>query len=320
MKIINFEKYIYPAKKLPLSLIELDDWSLITVDGADSRIYLQSQLTINMDLLQSNKHIICAHCNVNGKVWGILRLFHFNNGYAYIERKDISKIQITELKKYAVFSKVVISQENDFLLFGIAGFKSREILTKLFSCLPDQNNTLVKDKNIILLWIGNPQERFLLISPKDHPVINKIKLENIVFTTSNQWLSLEIESGFPVISKKNMNKFTPLSMNLEQLGGIDFKKGCYYGQEVIAKIKFRSINKHALYCLVSSVSNCNIPNSGSLIEFKKIEHWHLVGYVLVSVMMYDGSIWVQGILHSNVTVKSIFRISGDENSLFLINK
>jgi tRNA-modifying protein YgfZ len=318
MKIIKFKKYVYPSKKLPLSLIELDDWSLITVGGADSRIYLQSQLTINMDLLQSNKHIICAHCNVNGKVWSILRLFHFNNGYAYIERKDVARIQISELKKYAVFSKVIISQENNFLLFGIAGYKAREILTKLFPCLPDHNNILVKDKNIILLWIGNPQERFLLIVPKDHPVINKIKLENIFFTTSNQWLSLEIESGFPIISKKNTNKFTPLSVNLEQLGGIDFKKGCYYGQEVIAKMKFRSMNKHALYWLVS-VSNCNIPNIGSLIESKKIEHWHVVGYVLVSVMMYDGSIWIQGILRSNVTVKSILRISGEENSLFLIN-
>lgn len=65
-----------------------------------------------------------------------------------------------------------------------------------------------------------------------------------------------------------MNKFIPLSMNLEKLKGIDFKKGCYCGQEVIAKMKFRSINKYSLYWLVS-VSNLNIPEIGSVIELKK---------------------------------------------------
>ncbi|HXK00440.1 MAG TPA: tRNA-modifying protein YgfZ [Buchnera sp. (in: enterobacteria)] len=318
MKKIKFEKYVYPANKLSLSFIELDDWSFITVGGADSRTYLQSQLTINIDLLKSNKHIICAHCNVNGKVWSILRLFHFNHGYAYIERKDVALIQIRELKKYAIFSKVTICQENNFLLFGIAGFKSREILTKLFSYLPDKDNPVVTDKNIILLWIGSPQERFLLITPQDHPVINKIKRENIFLSTSNQWLSLEIESGFPIVSSNIMNKFIPLSLNLEKLGGIDFKKGCYYGQEVVAKMKFRSMNKYSLYWLVG-VSSCKIPNIGSLIEFKKIEHWYAVGYVLMSVIMYDGSIWMQAILDNTVTVKNIFRISGEKNSFYFIN-
>ncbi|CAL4043610.1 tRNA-modifying protein YgfZ [Buchnera aphidicola] len=318
MENINFEKLVYPSKKLALSLIELDDWSLIRVSGTDSRTYLQSQLTINVDLLQSNKHIICAHCNINGKVWSILRLFFFNNDYAYIERKDVVNIQIRALKKYSIFSRVFIHEENNFLLFGVAGsgYKAREMLSRLFINLPDKNNTLVTDKNITLLWIGVPEERFLLIIPKDHKIINNIKKSNIIVAKSNQWLSLDIESGFPIINKKMMNKFVPLFLNLEKVDGIDFKKGCYCGQEVIAKIKFRSINKYSLYWLVSVTHSQNLPEIGSLLELKKFKQWYVVGYVLVSVIMYDGSIWMQAVLHSGLIKKSEFRVCGEKNNFF----
>ncbi|MCW5196348.1 tRNA-modifying protein YgfZ [Buchnera aphidicola (Pemphigus obesinymphae)] len=314
---IKFEKLVYPSKRLSFNVIELEDWSLIKISGDDSKVYLQSQLTINMNSLQFNKHIICAHCNVNGKVWGVLRLFHFNNGYAYIIKNDVTEIQISELKKYSIFSKITISEENNFSLFGIVGCKSREILTELFINLPDKNNMLITEKNITILCINVPEERFLLIIPKDHKIIHFLKQKNNFLTTSQQWLSLDIEANFPVVSKKMMNKFVPLSINLEKLKGIDFKKGCYCGQEVIAKMKFRSINKHSLYRLFS-VSNSNIPEIGSVVELKKNESWYAIGYVLVSIAMYDGSVWIQAILRNNLDIHSILRVYGDKNSLLYI--
>ena len=71
---------------------------------------------------------------------------------------------------------------------------------------------------------------------------------------SQQWLALNIEAGFPVIDAANSGQFIPQATNLQALGGISFKKGCYTGQEMVARAKFRGANKRALWLLAGSAS------------------------------------------------------------------
>ncbi|MBN0795851.1 tRNA-modifying protein YgfZ, partial [Pseudomonas aeruginosa] len=69
------------------------------------------------------------------------------------------------------------------------------------------------------------------------------------FNNSQQWLALNIEAGLPVIDSANSGQFIPQATNLQALGGISFKKGCYTGQEMVARAKFRGANKRALWTL-----------------------------------------------------------------------
>ncbi|WP_343192038.1 tRNA-modifying protein YgfZ [Buchnera aphidicola] len=320
MQRINFCNLIYPSNKVPLSFIQLNDWSCIRIDGVDNKKYLQGQITINLDLLPYNKHIFCAHCNINGKIWSTFHLFYCRNSYMYIERTDVSLIQIFELKKYSIFSEVIIRKDNDVLLFGIVGNGSRQILKNFFLKLPDKDNSVICHKSAILLWFNSPLERFMLIIKKNNLMLSKIINCFSQISTSDQWLSLDIESGFSIISKMTTNKCSPLSVNLENLNGIDFNKGCYFGQESIAKIKFKSANKQSLFWLISCYPSTIIPKIGSLIELDKENNWYIVGYVLIAISMYNGYIWIQAVLHKNIDLKSNLRIFSEVNNLFFVHK
>ena len=199
----------------------------------------------------------------------------------------------------------------------MSGFNAKILLMQFFSKIPDQDNNIINNKDITLLWFKDPIERFLLIIPNDNQFLEYIKKEKLYLSTSDQWTSLDIESGYPTIYHNMMNKVFPLSVNLENLGGINFKKGCYYGQEMIAKIKFKNLNKRSLYWIQSDFFKNKLPIAGDIIEIKKYKHWFIVGYVLVSVIVYNNTLWVQAILDSNLDINSVLRIHGSHDCLYI---
>ncbi len=76
-----------------------------------------------MSHLTDAQHLLAAHCDAKGKMWSNLRVFRREGGFAWIERRSLRDAQLTELKKYAVFSKVTIAANDDLVLLGVAGFR-----------------------------------------------------------------------------------------------------------------------------------------------------------------------------------------------------
>ena len=124
------------SSHLPLTLISLEDWAMVTMTGADTMKYLQGQVTADVDALAADHHVLCAHCDAKGKMWSNLRLFKRGDGMAYLERRNLRDTQLAEIKKYAVFSKITFTADDDVVLLGVAGFQASAALTGLFSTLP----------------------------------------------------------------------------------------------------------------------------------------------------------------------------------------
>lgn len=219
------------AARLPLTLMTLDDWALATVTGADSEKYLQGQVTADVAQLSEDQHLLVAHCDAKGKMWSNLRLFHRQDGFAFIERRSVREAQLTQLKKYAVFSKVVIAPNDDVVLLGVAGFQARAALANLFSALPNAEKPCLQEGETSLLWFAHPEERFLLVTDTAtaERVTEALRGE-AQLNNSQQWLALDIEAGLPVIDEANSAQFIPQATNLQALGGISFKKGAIPGR------------------------------------------------------------------------------------------
>ena len=133
------------SARLPLTLMTLDDWALATITGADSEKYMQGQVTADVSQMAEDQHLLAAHCDAKGKMWSNLRLFRDGDGFAWIERRSVREPQLTELKKYAVFSKVTIAPDDERVLLGVAGFQARAALANLFSELPSKEKQVVKE-------------------------------------------------------------------------------------------------------------------------------------------------------------------------------
>ncbi|ALD15368.1 tRNA-modifying protein [Buchnera aphidicola (Aphis glycines)] len=317
MSLFNVSKnIIYSSIQLPLTLISLEQWSIIYIDGADSKKFLQNQLTIDLNFLQKEHHKICAYCNLKGRVYSTMLIFHYRKGYACIIKKSLFDLQMQEFKKYTIFLKVQIHKLNDISLLGLSGKNAKLFLSEQFIEIPDDSKTVVSDKEITMLWFSNPCERFLLVlSLKDFLLFKKKIKRKILFNDSKQWIALDMEAGYPIIGKTMSQKFLPQSLNLDKLQAISFNKGCYYGQEIISRIFYKNLNKHRLY-LLSSKGSMN-PNVGSIVETKVLNNWLRIGFVLSVVNIYSDEIWIQAVLKKSINIQNMFRIYGFKK-IFLI--
>lgn len=302
------------SARLPLTLMTLDDWALARLTGADAEKYLQGQVTADVAQLTEHQHLLAAHCDPKGKMWSNLRLFRRQDGFALIERRSLRDAQLTELKKYAVFSKVIIAPDDEHVLLGVAGFQARAALNNLFSELPDAEKQVVSEGETSILWFEHPAERFLLVTDvaTAERVTDALRGE-AQLNNSQQWLALNIEAGLPVIDAVNSAQFIPQATNIQALGGISFKKGCYTGQEMVARAKFRGANKRALWTLAGRASR--VPEAGEDLELKMGENWRRTGTVLAAVQLDDGRLLVQVVMNNDMEADSVFRVRDDANTL-----
>lgn len=308
---------ILSSKDLQLTLISMEDWLFIKVEGKDNIKYLQNQLTFDLFSLKKSQYNFAANCNAKGKVLSILILFHYHNSIAFIERRNIYKKHLTELKKYSIFSEINIKIDNNIVLLGLVGNKAQKIIKNFFGIIPDIYNTVVKNKNTTIIFFNLPVSRFLILTTIEIFNILKNKLINqIKFNNSQQWLALDIESGYPIIDINNVNKFIPQDINLHLLNGVSFNKGCYMGQEIIARNQYLNIKKYSLYWL-SGISSIN-PLIGDSLEIKLNNKWFKNGTILAVVKLKNNIIWIQAVMKCNLSINNSIRISGDINSKFSI--
>ena len=301
------------SSHLPLTLISLEDWALVTLNGPDTVKYLQGQVTADIEALAADQHVLCGHCDAKGKMWSNLRLFHRGEGFAYLERRSVLGSQLAEIKKYAVFSKLTIAADNEAVLLGVAGFQARAALTGIFNSLPDAEHPVVQDGETTLLHFTLPAERFLLVTTAAiaEQLVARLH-EQAELNDSQQWLTLDIEAGYPVIDAANSGQLIPQATNLQALEGISFSKGCYTGQEMVARAKFRGANKRALYWLEGKAGR--VPQPAEDLELQLGENWRRTGTVLSAAKLADGTLWVQVVLNNDLEADSKLRVRDDATS------
>lgn len=315
-EVAHSQQFPLDSQSLPLILISLENWGLVHLHGLDAEKYIQGQVTADVASLTPSQHTLTAHCDPKGKMWSDLRLFHHLDGFSYIERASVLANQLAELKKYAVFSKVSFEQKTDLKLLGVAGKGAREALAVIFNELPDAEYQVVVDGKSTLLHFTLPSERFLIIT--DEQTAQRLcNILNAIIVSDEQWLSLDIEAGYAVIDPTNSAQHLPQATNLQALPyGISFKKGCYTGQEMVARAKFRGANKRAMYWLKGT--GTSIPAAGDGLEWQLGDKWRRTGTILAAVQLANGEINIQIIMNNDLQADSVFRIIGDEQSRLTI--
>lgn len=220
----------------------LCDADLIVVRGPDADSFLQGQLTCDVREVTLEHSVLGAYCSPKGRVLACLRLFRRGDAICLELPRDLTEPTLARLSKYVLRAKVTLEDAHNRLAgFGVAGPKAAALVMKQLglNAIPEAENGVIHtagDKSgITVIRLPGLMPRFELHGPVGAmPEINKA-LGGDPGLDAERWAALEILAGRPAVYRQTVEAFVPQMLNLDLLGGISFQKGCYVGQEVVAR-------------------------------------------------------------------------------------
>lgn len=222
-----------------------NELGLIHVSGEGAKKFLQGQLTCNLDDISSEFSSLAAHCNPQGRIISLFRLVNIQDQYFLQLPHELIPIALAALKKYAVFFKVSVTDiSHSHICAGYNG----DALHVFFENLAENSNTVAIRDQVIATQLSKEQPRYQIMGEKN-AVSSFISLlqSQAAVTTPLQWKALNIAAGIPAVYPETSEKFLPHDLNLQMLNAISFNKGCYTGQEIIARMQYRGKLKNHLY-------------------------------------------------------------------------
>jgi len=295
--------------------ISLAEYGAITLSGEEQTKYLQGQVTCDVNTLEDNNLLIGAHCDAKGKVFSVFRMINRQHSHLLLQPTASTDASLAELKKFGVFAKVTIEKTNDLTFYAVAGKNATEVLHQQFIELPNSLTPVLEVGNTTIVYLAGKQKRYLLIDNKEN-VEKIISNFNLATYSQNLWDLIEVNEGFPLLAPETVSTYVPQMLNLQAIHGISFTKGCYLGQETVARMQYLGKNKRALFSLQGSVpqaSNDTI-QAGDIIEQQLGENWRKAGDVLASYISDSGHCYLQAVLASDINATTKLRIKKQEQS------
>ena len=250
-------------------LCDLSHLGLLEITGADAVSFLQGQVTNDVKLLTGTNAHYSAYCNPKGRMLALFLAYaHHNNQLGYHLHLQFNRALLEpimkRLKMYVMRSKVTIEDASDDIIrFGINGPQAATMLAPLFAELPTENYHLISLKNGVLLKLPTIEghTRYQIFTDAENaPLIWNALKQSCKPVGKNCWDWLDIQTGIPDISAATQEQFVPQMLNLDILDGINFKKGCYTGQEIVARTHYLGSVKRRTY--LAEIASNTAPIAG----------------------------------------------------------
>ncbi len=211
--------------------------ALLRVDGKDAQTFLQGQLSCDLRTIDTHNSSLACYCDLKGRVVASMRLFKHEQAYYACLPQSILKPTQQLLQKYAVFSQVnLTASEQPWLLLGASGATLAETLQTLSGAELTATHAAHADENGVIIRLPGEHPRFLLCLQCNtaEKIVNKLN-DNLTLIDTSCWELSNIEAGVATIYPATVGKFLPQMLNYEKLGAVSFKKGCFLGQEIVAR-------------------------------------------------------------------------------------
>ena len=235
--------------------ISLSDSALfdyVEASGPDASSFLQGQLTCNLEKLGPNNSLKGALCNLKGRVVADMHLFLLDPERIWLQTSQGNGQKIVDtLSRYAVFSKVELSPvDGPARVVGLIGEPASETVRNLLSDCPAAANEVCRNESFLAVRIAGQNPRYQLWS-LDDDAARSLQQQEIVPEPDETgiWEREDVLAGIVHVTSETSELYTPQLLNYDISGVIDFEKGCYTGQEVVARMHYRAKPKKRLYRL-----------------------------------------------------------------------
>ncbi len=224
---------------------------VILASGQKAESLLQGQLTCDVREVTAAQSRLAAHCNPKGRIQSSLRLLQFGGVFYGLLPEEMVDFALAQLNKYAMLSRVKLAGCDRFSLLGCYGENVANTLMELAGKLPVVVDEVCSGADWLLVRIPGAKPRFLLMAEAE-----RMKAWQDVLSLSypvsswDAWRQQDIEAGLAQIYPQTIDLFTPQMLNYPELNAVSFEKGCYIGQEIIARTHYLGKVKRHLQHLV----------------------------------------------------------------------
>ncbi|MGG7053968.1 YgfZ/GcvT domain-containing protein [Nitrosomonas sp. ANs5] len=246
----------HPAEELAHTevdtvLTDLSHLGLIRFSGEDAHSFLQGQLSCDLRTVTSDIATHGGYCTPKGRLLSNFLIWQDLSGEGYLMQLPLERVDavIKRLRMFVLRAKVTLQDESKNLVrFGIAGQKARQLLQASLPhiTIPTQplRWTPIPDGQLLCHNI----QRFECITTPAHASSLWTRIhEQAHCAGAKCWEWLEISEGIPSIQAATQEQFVPQMINLDIIGGVSFKKGCYPGQEIVARTQYLGRLKRRMY-------------------------------------------------------------------------
>jgi tRNA-modifying protein YgfZ len=228
-------------------ITKLSQFGVIEIKGEDAADFLQAQLTSDVLQLKQRQWQFSAWCNPQGRIIANFICLRFGNGFVLLLAADLVATVCRRLGMYVLRSRVtILNRSDDITCYGLSG-EAVSLFKKLFASdgnymqvdLPDRANP-----RTIILETAAPTPSLMELLPSDLSRVN-----NVI-----NWQLMDIRAGNAWITDKISELIIPQELALDKVNGLSLEKGCFPGQEIIARLHYRGKVKYGIY-----LGECVIP-------------------------------------------------------------
>ena len=264
-------------------LIPLPQLGIIQVTGDEAQSFLQNLLTNDVNALDVNQSQLSGFCNAKGRLFSIFLLVRCDDSYQIVLPIDMCSLLLQRLSMYILRSKVTITDiSTTTACIGLVQDNSNNTLE-----LPADDYQGMNYKSSLLIKIpSETTSRYLTISSLENiDELSQSLNKQWQLSSESKWNLLNIEAGLASIYPSSKEMFTPQQVNLDIVNGVSFNKGCYPGQEIVARLHYLGTPSRRLF--LAEVQTDSILETGSEVTTAE---GSVAGHIVCSQEMKAGSL------------------------------
>lgn len=232
-----------------LVIADLSHLGLISAYGDDASSFLQGQLTNDIHQVDPEHSQLSAYCTPKGRILSNFRIFQRQQTcYLRLPQEQLEST-LKRLQMFILMSKVTMEDSTDALVhIGVSGPDADQHLQSLIPQIPDELDGVSQFEGYTVIKLSGPHPRYEIYGELE--AMKKLWQQLDVHAApvgADAWSMLDILAAIPTVYPETAEAFVPQMINMQVINGVSFKKGCYTGQEVVARMQYLGKLKRHMY-------------------------------------------------------------------------
>lgn len=241
-------------------LVPLPSDAVLTVTGPDSAKFLQGQTTTDFREVTTTTSRLGCYCNLKGRAVLSFRAMLWRDSVQLVVDAGLLTTAKATLQKYIVFSKAQLATPATAVL-GVLGERAEDFIREQFGNCPESGDSVLDTGAVLVTRLPGQGRFLLLVEEAALPEVWTQLSSSAAVGSLEDWRLAQVRAGEPQVLVTGSEQFQPQELNYPALNGVSYNKGCYTGQEIVARLYFRGKLKQWAHRFTVSAETAPEPNT-----------------------------------------------------------